>query len=192
MKRFKVLAALTLVFTLLFATTAFAAVSPKAAPVVDSTGRTIAVQEVTNPVAVQSLSAAITQLAASSGVTANVKMCKDIVKPAGYVDGTPITFSWAVAGVADGATVAVFHYKADGTVEVVYGVVKNGIVTFTLTSLSPVAIVEMLPAAAPAAPAAAGGLHQTGNADYAGVLLAVALLSGTVMVLGRRGLKAEK
>ena len=194
MKKFKVLAALTLVFTMFFATTAFAAPSPTAGAIVDSTGKAVTVQEVTNPVAVQSISAAITQFAASNGTTADVKMCKDIVKPAGYVDGTPITFSWAVAGLTDGASVAVFHYKADGTVEVVYGIVKNGIVTFTLTSLSPVAIVELLPAtaAAAAAPATAGGLHQTGNADYTGILLAIALLSGAVMVLGRRGMKVNE
>lgn len=189
MKKFRVMAALTLALSLLFTTAAFAATSPSTATILTSAGQSVTVKEVTDVATLTNLSGTINAyLANFPGTVASVKVCKDIQKPAGYVDGTPITFSWAVAGLANGANVVIFHQKADGTVEAVFGVVQNGVVTFTLTSLSPVAIVELVSSSAVPA---AGGLHQTGDVDYAGLSLILALLSGSVLIALRKSLKTE-
>ena len=107
------------------------------------------------PAELNSLATTITTLSNNVGLVPTVKVVKKLVAPAGYVPGTPLTLTWAVAGLKDGATVLAYNLTADGKIEAIKGVVKGGYVTFTVKNIGTVAIVEF----ADKAPVKDGGLH---------------------------------
>jgi len=105
----------------------------------------------------------------------------DVVAPT-----RPVTISLNVAGVKVGDKIVVAHQKADVTMEYLEGTVTaDGVVAFTLTSFSPVAIFRV--GAASSAPT----LYKTGDttSTVSMVLLAVAGLAA-IAVCGK-ALKAK-
>jgi len=136
------------------ATTTAAATTTMTAEEVKAGGVSIAATTAT-PAELDSLATTITTLSNNVGLVPSVKVVKKLVAPAGYVPGTPLTITWAVAGLKDGATVLAYNLTADGKIEAIKGVVKGGYVTFTVKNIGTVAIVEF----ADKAPAKDNGLH---------------------------------
>ena len=100
------------------------------------------VTEAAGPLALASLSATVTADAARLGLTPVVKTVKNVIAPAGYVPGTPVTLTWAVAGLADGTQLFAYYLTENGTIFIAPVSVKGGYATFTVTSLRAVALVE--------------------------------------------------
>lgn len=115
------------------------------------------VTEPAGPLAIAALGNSIVADGQKLGLTPIVKVTKNVFAPAGYVPGTPITLTWAVAGVKDGAQLFAYYILPDGKVAIAPVTVKGGYATFTVSSLRAVSLVEYT--AAPAAAPAVKGLH---------------------------------
>lgn len=205
--KLKAMAAFAAACIMAFSVTAFAATSASTASVMvttpgvlqTSTGHIITLNEVDDTTAVNMNTAAAAYVVNTFGPTAQVQtlMLKDVAKPEGYVQGTPISFSWNVSGVAAGDTVLIVHYGPNGMEYVMPNSVRNGVVEFTLTSLSPVSIVKV--SAAPvmavtpegAAEAVTTGLTlpKTGEADMMAFPAMLAVLAGGVMAAAAKSYK---
>ena len=162
MKKVKTVVALCAVFAMIFSTVALAAPSPMAGTVtvvVPGAGGTAAQIKVPTQQEVKALADFISANAASQGMAASVKGTIDIVPPAGYTGGeVPVVF--AAAGLKNGArNVFAYVLGPKGKVIIVPCTVHNGYIGFFAPVLGPVAIVEINPISAPAAPAAPATLH---------------------------------
>jgi hypothetical protein len=90
----------------------------------------------------------------------------------------PVTVSLNVAGVKVGDQIGVAHLKADNTIEYVAGnVPTDGVVSFTLSSFSPIAIFRV----GATSSAAAGAMYKTG--DSTSTVAMVLLIAAGIVVL---------
>lgn len=82
----------------------------------------------------------------TKAVVPEIKTVVDVTAPAGVTvsEKTPITLTFAVAGIDEYSSVFFLHYNTTtGVWETIKGSCGNGFVTGTFTSLSPIAIVQM-------------------------------------------------
>ncbi len=215
MKKIRITAALVLAFVLVFGTTAFAATSPTSGVVIANGYYACSVSQVTDQGSLQSLTNAITSDAAAMGLTPIVRACLNVSAPAGYVSGTKVPLTWTVSGVSNGSVVYAYHRTSNGTVERISATVKDGKVSFSVSSFSPIAIVEFVAstgsttssltttvanatntaagtvASAPATTGAAeGGLHQTGDTNEVVILACIAGVALITLAVNKKGIKA--
>lgn len=113
------------------------------------------VTEPAGPLALAALANSTTADGKTLGMTPVVKAVKNVFAPAGYTPGTPVTLTWAVAGVKDGAELFAYYILPDGKVAIAPVTVKGGYATFTVTALRAVALVEYVKAPTPVV----SGLH---------------------------------
>lgn len=80
----------------------------------------------------------------SKQITPVVRFAADVTAPAGVTVSAqnPITLDIPVAGIADGANVAVLHWNGTSWEVIKPDSVANGVVKATFTSLSPIFVVE--------------------------------------------------
>ena len=200
MKKFRVLVALSAVLTLAMSVTAFAATSPKsgvaaasAAPVVaqqpamaavSAQGAPVVIKPITDKAVLVTLASNVMVQAQSLGGAPQVMASADIQAPAGYTGG-PIAMTLAVPGIVPGDAVYASHLMSNGQVETIQLAAGNGTASGTFNGLSPVTIFKVIGGNA-AASAASSGLHQTGSADYTVFFLALAIISGSVMLYANK------
>ena len=191
MKKFRVMVALAAVMTLALSATVFAAPSPQAAvtapaPTIlgglSDAGVPVTVKPITDKATLVTLASNVMAYAQSVGGTPQVVGSADIQAPAGYTGG-PITLSLAAPGLVPGDNAYAAHLMANGQTEIVQLTVGNGTATGTYNGLSPVTIFKVVGASASAA---SSGLHQTGSADYTVFFLALAIISGSVMLYANK------
>lgn len=143
----------------------------------DASGNAI---ELTVTAATETITAAdaVAAIAAASDISIATEDAVVIVKEITAPEGAefPLTIKLSVGGVTADSTVAVLHYT-EGAWEYVEATAGDGTVTFTVDSLSPIAVVvEGTSTTSP----------ETGEASMTSIMMIAAVALGTAFVVSKR------